>query len=469
VSRAGAGNGLVVNGQQGRGAVRGVIEGFYGVHYTHPERLDLIQVCGSMGFTHYLYAPKNDRQHRVRWWEPYPERMMARFGELVVVGRASGIEFCYAISPGGSIAYSSAGDFQRLVEKLAAFYQRGVRIFSLLLDDIDPELNCPEDRAHYRDYAVAQADLSNRVYAWLNQLDPACSLSMCPTDYWGRPPLSPYLQELGSSLHPEIGIFYTGPQICSAQIGAEDARSFAAFVRRKPLIWDNYPVNDLDMQPELHLGPLRGREPGLLEQVDGFYVNLMLQAEASKIPLFTCAAFLADPYGYNPQAAWAEALLNAAGPENFAQLHLLAENSLDSPLGAPEADRLACLAAAAMQALECGERPPASLALVELDAYLQSLDEACYALRYRLENLPLRANLLPWIELMDHWQDMGRRALRVIEYADVGLPYEIDLRFMREFMTSAQRHPKRIMGAHLLPLAQFALEQINRKILEVLE
>ena len=48
-------------------AIRGVVEGFYGVFYTAPQRDDLIRFVGRHGFNYYLYGPKNDRRHRTRW------------------------------------------------------------------------------------------------------------------------------------------------------------------------------------------------------------------------------------------------------------------------------------------------------------------------------------------------------------------------------------------------------------------
>ena len=70
--------------------VRGVIEGFYGPFYTHPERLSLLEFLGARGFNFYLYAPKNDRQHRARWREPYAEKILAQFSEAVRVARPPG-------------------------------------------------------------------------------------------------------------------------------------------------------------------------------------------------------------------------------------------------------------------------------------------------------------------------------------------------------------------------------------------
>ncbi len=440
--------------------LRGLIEGFYGVFYTLPERLDMIRFAGRHGFNAYIYAPKNDRQHRARWWEPYPERILHGFAQAARVARESGVSFCYAIAPGASIRFSSPADFERLTAKLCQFYRLGVRDFSLLLDDIDPEFTHLEDRQAYSSYAQAQADLSNRLYAWLQGLDPGCRLSMCPTDYYGRAPFSPYLHELGRSLDPGIEIFYTGPEICSPAITADECRDFARAAGRPPLLWDNYPVNDLAMKAELHLGPLLGRAADLHRAVRGYCANLMPQAEACKIPLATAAAYLADPHGYDPQRSWRAALLEAAGQESLPALELLAENLLHSCVSAHGSGRLDCLAGAVLAALQAGESVLESPAVGELDRYLQSLDEACYQLRYRMENLALRENLLPWIELMDHWQDMGRRAIRVLECLESGRPYARHLYFLKEMRAAALAHPKRLDGASLLPLADIALQRV---------
>ncbi|HEX7021552.1 MAG TPA: beta-N-acetylglucosaminidase domain-containing protein, partial [Trueperaceae bacterium] len=182
-------------------AIRGAIEGFYGTFYTQPERLRLLQFLGAHDYNHYIYAPKNDRQHRARWREPYPERIMTQFQEATRVARASGIDFCYSLSPGVDLSYASEDDFRALTSKLQAFYDLGVRSFSLLLDDIHPEFRAAADRTRYRSYGEAHADLSNRVYAWLSERDEPCSLSMCPTDYHGTPPFSDYLHQLGCDLH----------------------------------------------------------------------------------------------------------------------------------------------------------------------------------------------------------------------------------------------------------------------------
>ena len=443
--------------------IRGVVEGFYGTYYTFPQRNDLIRFLGQHGYNLYLYGPKNDRHHRARWRQPYPAALMNHFAESVAVAREANVTFCYAISPGDSICFASIEDFVCLTAKLRAFYDCGVRAFALFLDDISPAFCCEADQQHYGSdpvaYAVAHADLGNRLYAWLQELDPTCRLFLCPTEYHGTAPFSPALHELGRLLHPAIDIFYTGPDICSGRISAADAAAFGQAVQRPPIIWDNYPVNDLGMQANLHLGPLQGRAADLYAETKGLVANLMLQPEASKIPLLTIADYLADPYHYCPQTSWQRALRQVAGADSDEALRLLAENALVSPLNAVEAEKITTLADTALAALRRGEPAAESAAVLELDHCMSALDEACYHLRYYLANLQLRHDLQPWIELLDLWQDMTRRGLAILRARAHNQPYERSLSIMTECMAAVRRHPKRIAGQVLLAVAEYVLEQ----------
>jgi hyaluronoglucosaminidase len=441
--------------------VRGVVEGFYGVYYTLPQRLDLLRFLGDNGFNLYVYGPKNDRQHRNRWREAYPDDVLDDFAQANASARAAGVTFCYALSPGVSICYSDPGDFTRVIAKFEALYACGVRAFSLLLDDIASRFQHAQDEAHYGgSYAAAHADLCNRALEWLRAKDPVCSLSMCPTDYHGSPPFSAYLHSLGGAMHSDIDVFYTGPDVCSATMPTALASAFAEAIGRAPLLWENYPVNDLDMQPELHVGPIRGRPADLAGAVRGVVVNPMLQPEASKIPLLTWAEYLADPRGYDPEAAWARALEVVAGPASASALRRVAENSLHSCLGTPEAPLLAGLAEAALQALRDGKSATGHPALAELADYLTSLDEAIYHLRNRLRNLALRADLLPWLEQLENWYHAGRSALTVLAARHAGQSHGAEVKQLRAALDAARRHPKRI-GGELLPLAEHALALIE--------
>ena len=138
------------------------------------------------------------------------------------------------------------------------------------------------------------------------------ALAVCPTEYQGRG-TEPSLAELGAGLDPRIDLFWTGRAICSATLDLDDARVFERTAGRRPLYWDNYPVNDVAMGYELHIGPYRGRDPELWRASRGVVANAMELFEASRIPLATIADYLRDPAGYEPEASWQQAMLDVVG------------------------------------------------------------------------------------------------------------------------------------------------------------
>jgi hyaluronoglucosaminidase len=440
--------------------IRGVIEGFYGPFYTFPERNDLIRFIGQHGYNCYIYAPKNDRQHRQRWREAYPAEVLEQFAATVAIARGAGVSFCYAISP---IDYVVDRDFPALTAKLHSLYDQGVRSFSILVDDICCTLHKSVDCSICQEGSAVHAAIGNQTFAWLQALDPGCTLSLCPTYYHGSAPFGSYLHDLGAQLDPAIAVFYTGPEICSPTIAAADARDVGAALRRKPLIWDNYPVNDLAMRPELHLGPIRGRDAALHETAAGVIVNLMLQAQASKIPLLTFAEYFADPCGYAPWPAWQRALAAVGGSASFHALRAFAETSLDSCLGRAEPSMLQQLADAALADLRHGLFASHSAPVQRLRSYLDELDEHCYHLKYRMNNLRLRENLLPWIEALEDWIWLGKHALTLLAALERDEPRQQPMRALAESLELVGRQNKRSAGQHLLPLARFALEQAERQ------
>lgn len=437
----------------------GVIEGFYGPYYSAAQRQDLIRFLGEQGFNLYIYAPKNDRCHRDDWRRPYSTAEMARFAETIAVADKAGLTFCYALSPSAGLHYADPGEFATITAKLEAFYRLGARAFALLLDDVTPRFACAEDEERYPSPAAAQADLCNRVFAWLQELDPACPLFVCPTEYAGRAPFPDALHTLGALLHPAIALFYTGPEICSPAIAVADVESFAAATGRPPVIWDNYPVNDLAMAPDLHLGPLVGRAAELYAHTRGYVANLMLQPAASQIALQTVGEYLRAPHAYDPAAAWERALRAVAGPTAYPALRRFAENSLSSAPypGAPEP--LATLAMAALASLKLGEHAGASSAVAELENYLALLRQGGRDLLLHLENRSLLEELSPWLKLLELWAELGLQALALARVSETASPAAADVQRLGELRAAILAHPCRMAGSVLLPLADHAQER----------
>ena len=299
--------------QAGRGFVQtGVIEGFYGSPWSHQDRLDVLQFMGRVGLTHYYYAPKDDPYHRERWREPYPVEQAERLGELVSTARASGVTFVYAISPGGSMVYADSGEYRALRTKLGAISTLGVVDFALFLDDVPPTLQHTLDRETFATLADAHAALINRLHADLSAA--GATLAVTPTTYtdaWGD---RDYVRHLGELVDSEIPFFWTGIDVASPDITAEQANEWAALTSRPPLVWDNYPVNDY-ARWRLFLGPLRHRASDLPDATPGILANPMNEAHASMIPLATLAEYARDPVGYTPDSALERAVNALYGEE----------------------------------------------------------------------------------------------------------------------------------------------------------
>lgn len=314
---------------------RGIIEGFYGKPWTHAERLVLLQWMGQNGYTHYMYAPKADTYHRTDWRKPYPEVEMARFRELIAVASAAQVSFGFAVSPGLSMRYSSVEDRQVLFEKVATFAKMGVTSFGIFFDDIPEKLHHAGDKEKFTSLAQAQVEVMNEFFRRLEKDYPGVEMIFCPTVYHGRGD-EKYLQELGQGLNPAIQIFWTGPQICSRKIEVSDIQAVQAALRRKPVIWDNYPVNDGMMAVELHVGPFVGRSGELLQVADGFFMNPMNQFYASLLTLKAIGEYLMHPAEYNVVQAWEDGIEASVGLELAKDFMHFAEYNLVSPLHDPE-------------------------------------------------------------------------------------------------------------------------------------
>lgn len=320
--------------------IRGVIEGFYGKPWTHQQRMRSLDYFGDFGLNSYFIAPKDAPWQRFNWRAPFNRDFLNLTQALVERGAINGIDVSICVSPGLSVKYSDDADVDAVITRFKQLYDIGVTHFGLLWDDISWELQHEEDLQKYPTTSIAHADFSNRIYSQITDLDINNRLSVCPMHYNGRGVI-PYIEELGSRLHSNVNLMWTGRQICSEYLDISDALVFEKSAHRKPLYWDNFPVNDGSMQSNLHIGPIRGREKGLHNYSVGLLSNPMLQGEASLLPIATIGEYLWNSEKYIPEVSWEKALESLI-PDTFERgaLRDFYRTSLGSTVGGDPAPDL---------------------------------------------------------------------------------------------------------------------------------
>jgi hyaluronoglucosaminidase len=303
--------------------VRGIIEGFYGRLWSWEERTRVVDVALEGGFTTYAYAPKEDRLQNADWRTPYPAETLARLAALRARCAAGGMELWLGLRPVG-ISYADDTDLRRVVERFSRYLDLGAERLVLLADDIPSTL---EARSGGRFTRLVDAHLWLLAEV-LRRIDIAPRrLVFVPTDYHGFG--TPYLERLGSELPSEVDICWTGADVFVPRITADEAERIGAVLRRPPLIWDNYPVNDEHDRHDLRIGPIRGRDEALATATRGILVNPAQEPEATLVPLLAWGEFLADPASYDPHDAWRRALVRIAGSEADADVVATLAAALD--------------------------------------------------------------------------------------------------------------------------------------------
>jgi protein O-GlcNAcase / histone acetyltransferase len=282
----------------------GVIEGFYGQPWSRLERLELFDWMEIAHLNTYLYAPKDDLKLRARWREPYTADEIAALRELIDTARLHGVELMYALSPGLDIVYSKQFEVDAIKSRFAQLLNIGATNFALLFDDIPDQMGA-EDTARFQNFASAHAHVTNEVYRFLHEYSPQNRLLFCPTPYCGRMASRQlggpnYLPVLGHELLPQIGVFWTGPEIISEEIPVAHIREIAALLRRKPVIWDNLHANDYD-GGRFFVGPYSGRPRDLLSEINGILTNPNSEFQLNYLPIFTLADFINGKGPWQPR------------------------------------------------------------------------------------------------------------------------------------------------------------------------
>lgn len=288
--------------------LRGVVEGFYGTPWSDAARIDFFAFAKEEGFNAYIYAPKDDPYHRIKWREPYPEEELRRLRALVQAAQAQEVRFIFAVSPGLDIALSGVGrysDRQKLLDKMEALYAQGVRDFAVFFDDIQEK------------DGEGQAALLNWLLGRLRAQHTDIGLLITvPTEY-ALPDMrseggtaSAYTRALSTQLEKDVLVLYTGDGVVQGSLSDTSYHAANRLYRRSLGIWWNYPANDY-MEEKLALGPIENLPEN--SEIPAIFFNPMKEEVLSKIALATGAAYAKAPAQYDADQAWADALKTQYG------------------------------------------------------------------------------------------------------------------------------------------------------------
>lgn len=374
-------------------ATRGIIEGFYGNPWSQSARLDMVDFAARNRLNTIMYCPKDDPFQRAEWRDARRDPERERLLGFVKRCLDRDVDSMVGVSPGLSMEYSSTRDNRLLESHVASLVELGATRVALLLDDIPDHLQHPGDLNCFPDLASAHSAVANRLHDQL--VAEGVGLAVCPTTYWGRGD-EEYLCRLGAALDPRIDLFWTGRAICSPAITAAEAVLFSRSANRPPLYWDNYPVNDVAMVDEMHVGPYRGRDALLHRFSAGVMANAMEYPEASKIALATVADYLWDPAGYNPERSLHDAVTQVAGPEDAQALAAFVDVSLGSCLSEPDPPQLSRAMESFRFNVRYGDPRAAGRELARVAAGIG--EAASRLLSDDVSNLGLQQELRPWLE-----------------------------------------------------------------------
>jgi hyaluronoglucosaminidase len=246
------------------------------------------------------------------WRADYTPAEIDGIKQLAADAEKLHVTLCASFNPGiwskPPLVYADEHDYQLALRKVQKLHEAGILWFGLCLDDISRKLDAA-DVAKYKTLEAAQVDFVNRLWSDTKKLDPRCRLIFCPSAYTTEDAEKhlDYIRTIGDGIDPEVMIFWTGPRVCSPSITGKDARHIATLIKRKPFVWDNYPVNDMFPWRPL-LAPMKNRSADLPAECAGYLANPMKQWHASKIPLGTVARYTSNPQSYDPQRAMREVI-----------------------------------------------------------------------------------------------------------------------------------------------------------------
>ena len=248
----------------------------------------------------YIYAPKDDPYHKDRWRELYPDDKAEELRQLAAEGKKDNMNFCWSVHPGNGFNYYTDDDYNALINKFEQLYNLGVRQFGISYDDLGGYVNGQQ-----------HADLINRVNReWVKvkgDVDPLIVVGTRYCNGWG-PSMTSYFKPFFSTLDDDVVVMWTGANTMSAitKDAYEWPKTQTGVTDKNLAAWWNYPVNDY-CDGNLMMSPLENLDTDV-DNLSGFFLNPMSQAEASKVAIFSGADYSWNVSGFERTSSWVRAI-----------------------------------------------------------------------------------------------------------------------------------------------------------------
>ncbi|MFR0831722.1 MAG: beta-N-acetylglucosaminidase domain-containing protein, partial [Thomasclavelia sp.] len=190
--------------------------------------------------------------------------------------------------------------YNALINKFEQLYNLGVRQFGISYDDLGGYVNGQQ-----------HADLINRVNReWVKvkgDVDPLIVVGTRYCNGWG-PSMTSYFKPFFSTLDDDVVVMWTGANTMSAitKDAYEWPKTQTGVTDKNLAAWWNYPVNDY-CDGNLMMSPLENLDTDV-DNLSGFFLNPMSQAEASKVAIFSGADYSWNVSGFERTSSWVRAI-----------------------------------------------------------------------------------------------------------------------------------------------------------------
>lgn len=285
--------------------IRGVIEGYYGIPWGNENRADIIKFGSRFKNNVFIFAPKDDPYHREKWYELYPDNEIEEIGKLASLGNELKNRYVWTISPfkkdSNPISPENESEgIEKLLKKFDQLYSVGVRQFGILGDDVG---ELPKDTV---------VNVLKAASNWKkNKGDKIYDFVFVPESYvlakWGFKPDE--LDKYSAEFPQDVQIMFTGESTCApvtqAAVDGFRCKDTSGPIRRNPLFWLNWPVNDIDRTEyrRLFMGKGEMLEVGV-KNLAGTLTNPLEEPHASFTSIFAIADYSWNSENFDAQRNW---------------------------------------------------------------------------------------------------------------------------------------------------------------------